>query len=99
MQIALHARAFVAFSLLLAAALLRHREIDADRQAVRWLCSPVALRHILDPATTLTRPKAARWRLSPLARHPSITEVVYRRELRPVITTGAEIMDEVFGSS
>ena len=25
------------------------------------------------------------------------TEVVYRRELRPVITTGAEIMDEVFG--
>jgi integrase len=27
------------------------------------------------------------------------TEVVYRRELRPVITTGAEIMDEVFGAS
>ncbi len=26
------------------------------------------------------------------------TEVVYRRELRPVIATGAEIMDEVFGS-
>ena len=26
------------------------------------------------------------------------TEVVYRRELRPVITTGAEIMDEVFGT-
>jgi integrase len=25
------------------------------------------------------------------------TEVVYRRELRPVITTGAEIMDDVFG--
>jgi integrase len=24
------------------------------------------------------------------------TEVVYRRELRPVITTGAEIMDELF---
>jgi integrase len=24
------------------------------------------------------------------------TEVVYRRELRPVITTGAEIMDDVF---
>jgi integrase len=24
------------------------------------------------------------------------TEIVYRRELRPVITTGAEIMDEVF---
>ncbi len=27
------------------------------------------------------------------------TEVVYRRELRPVITTGAEIMDEVFRRS
>jgi integrase len=26
------------------------------------------------------------------------TEVVYRRELRPVITTGAEIMDEVFST-
>jgi integrase len=25
------------------------------------------------------------------------TEVIYRRELRPVITTGAEIMDDVFG--
>ena len=24
------------------------------------------------------------------------TDVVYRRELRPVITTGAEIMDKVF---
>ena len=24
------------------------------------------------------------------------TEVVYRRELRPVITTGAEIMDDIF---
>jgi integrase len=26
------------------------------------------------------------------------TEIVYRRELRPVITTGAEIMDEIFGA-
>jgi integrase len=36
-----------------------------------------------------------------LAGHASTrtTEVVYRRELRPVITTGAEIMDEVFGAS
>ncbi len=24
------------------------------------------------------------------------TEVVYRRELRPIITTGAEVMDELF---
>jgi integrase len=36
-----------------------------------------------------------------LAGHSSTrtTEVVYRRELRPVITTGAEIMDEVFRTS
>jgi integrase len=36
-----------------------------------------------------------------LAGHSSTrtTEVVYRRELRPVITTGAEIMDELFGGS
>jgi hypothetical protein len=27
------------------------------------------------------------------------TEVVYRRELRPVITTGAEVMDKVFGEA
>jgi len=28
----------------------------------------------------------------------STTEPVYRRELRPVITTGAEIMDRIFSS-
>jgi integrase len=27
------------------------------------------------------------------------TEIVYRRELRPVITTGAEIMDQLFTRS
>ena len=27
------------------------------------------------------------------------TEVVYRRELRPVIATGAEVMDELFSGS
>lgn len=34
-----------------------------------------------------------------LAGHSSsrTTEVIYRRELRPVITTGAEVMDRVFG--
>jgi integrase len=26
-----------------------------------------------------------------------VTETVYRRELRPVITTGAEVMDQIFG--
>ena len=35
-----------------------------------------------------------------LAGHASsrTTEVIYRRELRPVITTGAEVMDQIFGS-
>jgi integrase len=33
-----------------------------------------------------------------LAGHSSsrTTEVIYRRELRPVITTGAEVMDRIF---
>jgi integrase len=33
-----------------------------------------------------------------LAGHASsrTTEVIYRRELRPVITTGAEVMDQIF---
>ena len=36
-----------------------------------------------------------------LAGHASTrtTEVVYRRELRPVITTGAQIMDQIFTAS
>ena len=36
-----------------------------------------------------------------LAGHASArtTEIVYRRELRPVITTGAEIMDQLFAGS
>jgi len=36
-----------------------------------------------------------------LAGHASIrtTEAVYRRELRPVITTGAQIMDQIFPAS
>ncbi len=33
-----------------------------------------------------------------LAGHSSsrTTEVIYRRELRPVLTTGAEVMDKIF---
>ena len=36
-----------------------------------------------------------------LAGHSSsrTTEVIYRRELRPVITTGAEVMDQIFGQA
>jgi integrase len=37
-------------------------------------------------------------KIARLAGHSSsrTTEVVYRRELRPVITTSAEIMDKIF---
>jgi len=51
---------------------------------------------------------AGRWRgvgvpveeIARLAGHASsrTTEVIYRRELRPVITTGAEVMDQIFRS-
>ena len=36
--------------------------------------------------------------IAQLAWHASsrTTEVIYRRELRPVITTGAEVMDQIF---
>jgi hypothetical protein len=36
-----------------------------------------------------------------LAGHASTrtSEIVYRRELRPVITTGAEMMDELFAGN
>ena len=38
--------------------------------------------------------------IAPLVGHTSTrtTEVVYRHELRPVITTGAEVMDRIFSS-
>jgi hypothetical protein len=41
---------------------------------------------------------ACPWRRSQSGRayQRSTTEVVYRRELRPVITSGAEIMDKIF---
>jgi Zn-dependent protease with chaperone function len=67
----IQACAFVACSLLLAAALLRYREIEADRQAVRWLGTAAPLHAALDPAARLTSAKAPRWR-GPLALHPSL---------------------------
>jgi hypothetical protein len=47
-------------------------------------------------AASAQRSFGARDRPASRARHHT-TEIVYRRELRPVITTGAEIMDKVFG--
>jgi len=66
---------FVVAAILVAAALLRFREIAADRQAALWLGSPGPLSDLLD--TTGGRVGAAvrrsgRWWLRPLARHPSL---------------------------
>jgi Zn-dependent protease with chaperone function len=67
---------FVAATILVAAGLLRLREIAADRQAARWLGSPHPLRNLLDtaevPAGTALN-WSSRWRRRLLARHPSVT--------------------------
>jgi Zn-dependent protease with chaperone function len=69
------ALAFVLATLLLAAAVLRRREVDADRQAARWMGSPEALRSMLDSAGM---PPAAgpreliRAPLRLLSRHPPV---------------------------
>jgi len=67
---------FVAATILVAAGLLRVREIAADRQAVRWLGSPETLQNLLDsaevPVGTRLR-RSSQWRLRLLARHPSLT--------------------------
>ena len=68
--------AFVAATILVAAGLLRVREIAADRQAVHWLGSPETLQNLLEvaevPAVIRLR-RSSRWRLLLLARHPSLT--------------------------
>jgi Peptidase family M48 len=74
--VVLHAAALVAATVVIAAGLLRRREVEADRLAVQWLGSPEALRRLLDtsggPAARGGLRGAFRWCLRPLARHPSI---------------------------
>jgi Zn-dependent protease with chaperone function len=74
--VVLHAAALVAATVVIAAGLLRRREIEADRLAVQWLGSPEALRRLLDasggPAARGGLRGAFRWCLRPLARHPSV---------------------------
>lgn len=72
---------FVAATAMIAARLLRQREIDADRQALRWLDSSEVwpdplevMRRFLRTGGPPVHPEtdpAARWWLRPLARHPS----------------------------
>jgi hypothetical protein len=70
--VVLHAAALVAATVVIAAGLLRRREIEADRLAVQWLGSPEALRRLLDtsggPAARGGLRGAFRWCLRPLAR-------------------------------
>jgi Zn-dependent protease with chaperone function len=66
---------FVVAAILVAAALLRFREIAADRQAASWLGSPVALSDLLDTAEDRAgagRRGGVRWWRMPTARHPSL---------------------------
>jgi Peptidase family M48 len=67
---------FVVITAAFAAGLLRVRELEADRQAARWLGSPDRFRRVLSSE----RPSSsARWRVitawfrQPLERHPSAT--------------------------
>ena len=65
------AGAFAVLAVAMAAWLLRRREFEADRQAVRWLGSPLPLRYLLETGLGQS-PGRARWQLRPLAKHPSI---------------------------
>jgi len=68
------AAVFVAGSVLIARELLRRREIEADRQAARWLGSPEPLCRLLEAGRRAVHLKpggAGEWWSHPLARHPS----------------------------
>ncbi len=68
------AAVFAAGSMLIARELLRRREIEADRQAARWLHSPEPLCRLLEAGRRAVHLKpggAGEWWSHPLARHPS----------------------------
>ena len=71
----LQAMAFVIATLLLAAALLRRREVDADRQAARWMGSTEALQRMLGPAS-VPAAKGVRAPMRLFARHPPVRDRV-----------------------
>jgi hypothetical protein len=73
--VVIQAAVFVAGTALVARELQRRREIEADRQAVRWLGSPEPLRSLLEAGGWPVRGKPGRageWWSRPLARHPSL---------------------------
>jgi len=66
---------FIVAAMLVTAALLRFREIAADRQAALWLRSPRPLSDLLETAGEQAgggMRASSRWWLRPLARHPSL---------------------------
>jgi hypothetical protein len=72
--VAAQAAVFVAGTALIARELLRRREIEADRQAARWLGSPEPLCRLLETgrqAVYATLGGAGEWWSRLLARHPS----------------------------
>jgi Zn-dependent protease with chaperone function len=79
-ELVLQAAAFAAITVLVAAGLLRYREIEADRVAVAWQGSPEPLRGVLESGGPQAgRPRSGgrlrgvvRAGLRPLARHPPL---------------------------
>ena len=72
--VVLQAAVFAAGTALVARELLRRREIEADRQAIRWLRSPDELIRLLEAGRQAVHAKPGRageWWSRPLARHPS----------------------------
>jgi Zn-dependent protease with chaperone function len=69
----IQAGVFAAAAVVIAAWLLRSREVEADRQAARWSGSADGLRCGLLDAERVRAQRGSRWWLRPLARHPSAT--------------------------
>ena len=59
-------------------------------------CAPRELRHTF--VSVMSESGVAVEEIARLAGHASsrTTETIYRHELRPVITTGADVMDQIF---
>jgi len=75
------------------------------RQMFKWLCKAAGIGDRWTPrelrtsfVSLMSHHGVSMEEIARLVGHSSTrtTEVVYRRELRPVITMGAEIMDEIF---
>jgi integrase len=85
-----------------------HVDLDGDpdvRRDFRALCKKAGIEGVWTPrelrhtfVSVMSASGVAVEEIARLAGHASsrTTEVVYRRELRPVITTGAEVMDQIF---